>query len=156
MFSYLTKLGVLDMREQSWFILNYPTKILRYSSMIEISSRAKTASRRCDEILSLDYFELMNAKQEVEKDVKNVLKLECRTTPCALTKLRCQFPQHERLLNDLRTCAKIVTGTNITVKNSQLHIEITSPHEILYTWLMKKRHLKFKFAISFVVLHEHS
>ena len=78
--------------------------------MIEISSRAKTASRRCDEILSLDYFDLMDVKKDVENDVKNVLKMECKTQPCASSKLQCQFPNHETLLNELRTCAKIVSG----------------------------------------------
>ena len=78
--------------------------------MIAISSRAKTASRRCDEILSLNYFELMDARQDVENDVENVLKMECKTQPCAFSKLQCQFPNHETLLNELRTCAKIVTG----------------------------------------------
>jgi hypothetical protein len=78
--------------------------------MIDISSRAKTASRRCDEILSLDYFDLMDVKKEVENDVKNVLQMECKTAPCASPKLQCQFPNHETLLNELRTCAKIVTG----------------------------------------------
>ncbi len=78
--------------------------------MIEISSRAKTASRRCDEILSLDYFDLMDVKKDVENDVKNVLKIDCTTVPCASSKLQCQFPNHETLLNELRTCAKIVSG----------------------------------------------
>ena len=83
--------------------------------MIEISSRAKTASRRCDEILSLDYFDLMDVKKDVENDVKNVLKMECKTEPCASSKLQCQFPNHETLLNELRTCAKIVSGTKYNI-----------------------------------------
>ena len=78
--------------------------------MIEISSRAKSASRRCDEILNLDYFDLMEVKKDVEHDIKNVLKMECRTLPCASAKLQCQFPNYETLLNELRSCAKIVTG----------------------------------------------
>ena len=95
--------------------------------MIAISSRAKTASRRCDEILSSDYFELMEAKQDVENDVENVLKMECKTEPCASSKLQCQFPNHETLLNELRTCAKIVTGKyHITSDHITKHI--TSHH----------------------------
>ena len=92
--------------------------------MIAISSRAKTASRRCDEILSLDYFELMEAKKDVENDVENVLKMECKTEPCASSKLQCQFPNHETLLNELRTCAKIVTG--------KYHYNIRSHHKTHY------------------------
>ena len=95
--------------------------------MIAISSRAKTASRRCDEILSLDYFELIEAKKDVENDVENVLRMECKTEPCASSKLQCQFLNHETLLNELRTCAKIVTGKyHITSDHITKHI--TSHH----------------------------
>ena len=99
--------------------------------MIAISSCAKTASRRCDEILSLDYFELMEVKKEVENDVENVLRMECKTEPCASSKLQCQFPNHEALLNELRTCAKIVTGKyQITSDHITKHITShhTAPH----------------------------
>ena len=97
--------------------------------MIAISSRAKTASRRCDEILSLDYFELMEARQDVENDVENVLKMECKTEPCASSKLQCQFPNHETLLNELRTCAKIVTGKNkYRIISHHITKHITSHH----------------------------
>lgn len=81
--------------------------------MIEISSRAKTASRKCDEALSLDYFDMTEVKDSVEKDVKSVLTLDCPSDPCISKKLSCQFPRHETLLNELRTCAKIVTGKTI-------------------------------------------
>ena len=76
----------------------------------DIKSRKDCYSRRCDEILSLDYFELMEAKGDVENDVENVLKMECKTESCASSKLQYQFPNHETLLNQLRTCVKIVTG----------------------------------------------
>ena len=100
--------------------------------MIAISSRAKTASRRCDEILSLDYFELMEVKKEVENDVENVLRMECKTEPCASSKLQRQLPNHETLLNELRTCAKIVTGKyQITSDHITLrHTANTSHHTL--------------------------
>ena len=95
--------------------------------MIAISSRAKTASRRCDEILSLDYFELMEAKKDVENDVENVLRMECKTEPCAFSKLQCQFPNHETLLNELRTCTKIVTD-KYHITSDHITKQITSYH----------------------------
>ncbi|XP_028415266.1 E3 ubiquitin-protein ligase TRIM58-like, partial [Dendronephthya gigantea] len=101
------------------------------SSMIEISSRAKTASRKCDEILSLDYFGLMDAKKDVENDVKNVLKMECKTVPCVSSKLLCQFPKHETLLNELRTCAKIVAVPDAPV---QLSCKLIEPTVISVQW----------------------
>ena len=79
--------------------------------MIEISSKAKSASRQCDSILNLSYFALVEVKNQVEHDIEQVLNLECKTTPCAgPLELQCQFPNHEMLLNQLLTCAKIVSG----------------------------------------------
>lgn len=76
--------------------------------MIEISSRAKTASRCCDKALALDYYEMLTRKSEVERDIREVLSLSCETTPAAKANLKCQFPNHEALLNKIKTCAKLV------------------------------------------------
>jgi len=76
--------------------------------MIEISSRAKTASRNCDKSLALDYYEMLTRKSEVEKEIREVLSMSCETTPAAQANLKCQFPNHETLLNTIKTCAKLV------------------------------------------------
>lgn len=78
--------------------------------MIEISSRAKSASRRCEGIFSLNYFDMIGGKLQVEKDIRDVLEMDCKTTPCGSSHLQCQFPNHEMLLNQLRTCTKLVVG----------------------------------------------
>ena len=73
----------------------------------------------------------MEVKKEVENDVENVLRMECKTEPCASSKLQCQFPNDETLLNELRTCAKIVTGKyHITSDHNTKHITShhTTPH----------------------------
>lgn len=78
------------------------------SSMIEISSQAKSISRRCEGVFNLNYFDMIGVKLEVEKDIEDVLDMDCKTTPCCSSCLQCQFPNHEMLLNQLRICAKIV------------------------------------------------
>jgi folate-dependent tRNA-U54 methylase TrmFO/GidA len=76
--------------------------------MIEIASRSKTASRSCNKALELDYYEMLTRKNDVEHEIREVLEMVCETSPAAQANLKCQFPNHETLVNSLRTCAKLV------------------------------------------------
>ena len=67
-----------------------------------------TVSRFCDKALALDYYEMLTRKSQVEKEIREVLTLSCETEPAAQANLKCQFPNHETLLNKLQTCAKLV------------------------------------------------
>ena len=42
--------------------------------------------------------------------MKNVLEMMVATEPMAKADLHCQFPNHESLLNSIRTCSYIVEG----------------------------------------------
>ena len=79
-----------------------------YSQMIEISSLTTTACRNCDYALSLDYYEMLMLKKDVETEMMDVLELLCEITPLAKPDLGCQFPNHEKLLGNIRSCAKLV------------------------------------------------
>ena len=79
-----------------------------YSQMIEISSLTTTACRNCDIALSLDYYEMLILKKDVETEMMDVLELLCEITPLAKPDLGCQFPNHEKLLGNIRSCAKLV------------------------------------------------
>ena len=76
--------------------------------MIEISSLTNTACRNCDNALSLDYYEMLMLKKDVETEMMDVLELLCEITPVARADLGCQFPNHEKLLGNIRSCAKLV------------------------------------------------
>ena len=78
--------------------------------MIEISSKAKRSSRNCDEALSQDYFTMLNMRKELEEEMHGVLNMIVNTEPMAQADLKCQFPQHETLVNSMRTCAKLVVS----------------------------------------------
>lgn len=79
-----------------------------YSQLIEISSLTTTACRNCDNALSLDYYEMLMLKKDVETEMMDVLELLCEITPVAKPDLGCQFPNHEKLLGNIRSCAKLV------------------------------------------------
>ena len=76
--------------------------------MIEISSLTTTACRNCENALSMDYYEMLMLKKDVETEMKDVLQLLCEIEPVAKADLACQFPNHEKLLGNIRTCAKLV------------------------------------------------
>ena len=76
--------------------------------MVEISSLTTTACRNCDNALSMDYYEMLMMKKDVETEMKDVLELLCEIEPVAKGDLGCQFPNHENLLGNIRTCAKLV------------------------------------------------
>lgn len=76
--------------------------------MIEISSLTTTACRSCDNALSMDYYEMLMLKKDVETEIKDVLEVLCEINPVARADLGCQFPNHEKLLGNIRTCAKLV------------------------------------------------
>lgn len=78
------------------------------SQMIEISSLTTTACRNCDNALSLDYYEMLMLKKDVETEMMEVLELLCEITPVVKPDLGCQFPNHEKLLANIRSCAKLV------------------------------------------------
>ena len=84
--------------------------IVVYSKMIEISSIAKTASRNCDNALSYDYYEMLLRRKAVEEEMHSVLEMMVATEPVAKANLHCQFPKHESILNDIKTCSFIVEG----------------------------------------------
>ena len=79
--------------------------------MIEISSLASTACRNCDNALSMDYYEMLLMKKDVETEMMDALELLCEINPTAKGDLGCQFPNHENLLGSIRTCAKLVLRT---------------------------------------------
>ena len=76
--------------------------------MIEIASKAKTASRNCANALLQDYYDMLSKKKEVEDETLGVLNLVCEVSPVTKADLKCQFPNHEQLLSSIRTCAKLV------------------------------------------------
>ena len=76
--------------------------------MIEISSQAFSASRTCEKALSLEYYDMLTEKKPVESQLLGALGMLCETSPVALADLKCQFPNHESLLANIRTCAKLV------------------------------------------------
>ena len=76
--------------------------------MIVICSLTTTACRNCDNALSMDYYEMLMLKKDVETEMKEVLELLCEVEPVGTADLGCQFPNHEKLLGDIRTCAKLV------------------------------------------------
>ena len=76
--------------------------------MIEICSLTTTACRNCDNALSMDYYEMLMLKKDVETEMKDVLQLLCEIDPVTEADLGCQFPNHEKLLASIRSCAKLV------------------------------------------------
>lgn len=78
------------------------------SQMIEICSLTTTACRNCDNALSMDYYEMLMLKKDVETEMKDVLQLLCEIDPVTKADLGCQFPNHEKLLASIRSCAKLV------------------------------------------------
>ena len=89
--------------------------------MIEISSIAKTASRNCDNALSYDYYEMLLRRRPVEEEMYSVLEMMVATEPVAKANLHCQFPKHESLLNDIKTCSFMVEGKAVKVPALFLH-----------------------------------
>ena len=78
------------------------------SQMIEISSLATTTSRNCDNVLNMDYYDMLIMKKDVETEMMAALELLCEVDPVVQADLGCQFPNHESLLSSLRSCAKLV------------------------------------------------
>eukprot|EP00111_Clytia_hemisphaerica_P018046 TCONS_00053396-protein len=79
------------------------------SSMIEITSNAKTVSRLCEQSLDLDYFEMLVEKKKLEGDVTKAFEYLSRySTPCEASDLFVQFPSHESILSDIKSLPYIV------------------------------------------------
>ena len=83
--------------------------------MIDIASRAKTASRNCTNALGQDYYVMLTKKKDVEDEMLGVLELLCEASPVTQADLKCQFPNHEKMLASIRTCAKLVLCKILTV-----------------------------------------
>lgn len=90
--------------------------------MIEISSLTTTACRNCDNALSMDYYEMLMLKKDVETEMKEVLQLLCEIEPMGTADLGCQFPNHEKLLGDIRTCAKLVLRKLLVLMCQQINL----------------------------------
>lgn len=101
------------------------------SQMIEICSLTTTACRNCDNALSMDYYEMLMMKKDVESEMKDVLELLCEIDPVAKANLGCQFPNHEKLLGNIRTCAKLVLPPGPPEK---LTCRITGDNKIHVKW----------------------
>ncbi|XP_032238176.2 E3 ubiquitin-protein ligase TRIM33 [Nematostella vectensis] len=101
------------------------------SQMIDIASRAKTASRNTDKALGMDYYEMLNRKKEVEHEIREVMGLLCDTTPVTTANLKCQFPNHETLVSGIRTCAKLVQPTGPPEK---LSCSVNKDGNVVVTW----------------------
>lgn len=101
------------------------------SQMIEISSLATTACRNCDNALSMDYFEMLLMKKDVETEMMDALELLCEINPTAKGDLGCQFPNHENLLGSIRTCAKLVLPPGPPEK---LICRITDDYKVHVKW----------------------
>lgn len=101
------------------------------SHMVEISSLTTTACRNCDNALSMDYYEMLMMKKDVETEMKDVLELLCEIEPVAKGDLGCQFPNHENLLGNIRTCAKLVLPPG---PPQRLTCRITDNNMVHVTW----------------------
>ncbi|KAK3748803.1 hypothetical protein QZH41_016025, partial [Actinostola sp. cb2023] len=106
-------------------------KNIRPNQMIEISSLSKTASRNCNKALALDYYEMLTRKSDVEREIREVLDLTCETSPVAQANLKCQFPNHEALVNNIKTCAKLVVPPGPPEK---LSCKVTEDKNVLVKW----------------------
>lgn len=51
---------------------------------------------------------MLMLKKDVETEMKDVLQLLCEIDPVTRADLGCQFPNHEKLLASIRSCAKLV------------------------------------------------
>ena len=51
---------------------------------------------------------MLMMKKDVETEMKDVLQLLCEMEPVTRADLGCQFPNHEKLLASIRSCAKLV------------------------------------------------
>ena len=91
--------------------------------MIEICSLTTTACRNCDNALSMDYYEMLMLKKDVETEMKDVLQLPCEIDPVTKADLGCQFPNHEKLLASIRSCAKLVLRKCKEVFVSQRYLQ---------------------------------
>ena len=49
--------------------------------MVDISSKAKTASRNCDRALSYDYYEMLTRRKDVEKEMLGILDMMVAIQP---------------------------------------------------------------------------
>lgn len=101
------------------------------SQMIEICSLTTTACRNCDNALSMDYYEMLMLKKDVETEMKDVLQLLCEIDPVTKADLGCQFPNHEKLLASIRSCAKLVLPPGPPEK---LTCRITSDNTVHVKW----------------------
>lgn len=111
------------------------------SQMIEISSLTTTACRNCDNALSLDYYEMLMLKKDVETEIMSVLEMLCEINPVAEADLGCQFPNHEKLLSNIRSCAKLVLPPGppekLTCKitdNYNVHVKWDPPEDNLFLY----------------------
>lgn len=111
------------------------------SQMIEISSLTTTACRNCDNALSLDYYEMLMLKKDVETEMMDVLELLCEITPLAKADLGCQFPNHEKLLGNIRSCAKLVLPpgppeklTCRLTRDNNVHVKWDPPEDNLFLY----------------------
>lgn len=111
------------------------------SQMIEISSLTTTACRNCDNALSLDYYEMLMLKKDVETEIMSVLEMLCEINPVAEADLGCQFPNHEKLLSSIRSCAKLVLPPGppekLTCKitdNYNVHVKWDPPEDNLFLY----------------------
>ncbi|RMX36761.1 hypothetical protein pdam_00008971 [Pocillopora damicornis] len=108
---------------------------------IEISSLTTTACRNCDNALSLDYYEMLMLKKDVETEIMSVLEMLCEINPVAEADLGCQFPNHEKLLSNIRSCAKLVLPPGppekLTCKitdNYNVHVKWDPPEDNLFLY----------------------
>lgn len=51
---------------------------------------------------------MLMLKKDVETEIMSVLEMLCEINPVAEADLGCQFPNHEKLLSNIRSCAKLV------------------------------------------------
>lgn len=118
------------------------------SQMIEISSLTTTACRNCDNALSLDYYEMLMLKKDVETEMKDVLEQLCEIQPVATAGLGCQFPNHENLLGNIRTCAKLVLPPGPPEK---LICRITDDNNVQVKWEPPEDNLFLYPVVSYIL-----
>ena len=74
---------------------------------------------------------MLTHKSEVENEIREVLEMACETSPVAKANLKCQFPHHEKLVNNLKICAKLVVRKYmLLVRVNNCHITVKLPDSL--------------------------
>jgi hypothetical protein len=119
------------------------------SEMIEVSSKAKSVSRRCEHALNQEYFEMLSTKHKLDGEHLSVMAAMQKTEPIFPSELSCQFPNNETIIGDIIKSGYIV---RVSMPPSDFEATLNDKNDIVLSW--KRPHdLAFTYIPSLYVVY---